>query len=269
MKKALSLVLAIVLVMALSVAASATVVNGKILNGTPVVDGALDEIYLQSASYTLDKDWVYAWGDGDIANSGDATAYFLWDSNYLYVCVVGADSTPVSTVDQGWDNDAAEMWFLDEDLKFKIHAAADGNFFLGADGDGAVAWGKGFDASQHTAVQNDDGWVVECAFPMNDLAAGKTFGFALQVNDSYDAEHTSGVATGSQNPDAESLELVADAVVVAEPETEAPAAETEAEVVEAAAAETTVAAPQTFDAAIIAAVAAIVSAAGYAVSKKH
>ena len=104
---------------------------------------------------------------------------------------------------------------------------------------------------------------------MNDLAAGKTFGFALQVNDSYDAEHTSGVATGSQNPDAESLELVADAVVVAEPETEAPAAETEAEVVEAAAAETTVAAPQTFDAAIIAAVAAIVSAAGYAVSKKH
>lgn len=67
MKKALSLVLAIVLVMALSVAASATVVNGKILNGTPVVDGALDEIYLQSASYTLDKDWVYAWGDGDIA----------------------------------------------------------------------------------------------------------------------------------------------------------------------------------------------------------
>ena len=269
MKKALSLVLAIVLVMALSVAASATVVNGKILNGTPVVDGALDEIYLQSASYTLDKDWVYAWGDGDIANSGDATAYFLWDSNYLYVCVVGADSTPVSTVDQGWDNDAAEMWFLDEDLKCKIHAAADGNFFLGADGDGAVAWEKGFDASQHTAVQNDDGWVVECAFPMNDLAAGKTFGFALQVNDAYDAEHTSGVATGSQNPDAESLELVADAVVVAEPETEAPAAETEAEVVEAAAAETTVAAPQTFDAAIIAAVAAIVSAAGYAVSKKH
>ena len=267
MKKALSLVLAILLVMALSVAASATVVNGKILNGTPVVDGELDDIYTQSASYTLDKDWVYAWGDGDIANSGDATAYFLWDSDYLYICVVAADSTPCSSVDQGWDNDAAEMWFLDEDLKCKIHAAADGNFFLGGDGDGAVAWEKGVDVSQHVAVQNDDGWVVECAFPMNDLAAGKTFGFALQVNDIYDNEKTSGVATGSQNPDAESLECVADTVVVAEPETEAPAAE--AEVVDIAAAETTVVAPKTFDAGIIAAVAAIVSAAGYAVSKKH
>lgn len=162
------------------------------------------------------------------------------------------------------------MWFIDEDLKCKIHAAADGNFFLGGDGDGAVAWEKGFDASKHAAVQNDDSWVIEVALPMNDLAAGKSFGFDLQVNDIYSSDFAAaGAASGSQKPEEYTLECVADKVVMPEPETEAPAAETEAEVVEAAAAETTVAAPQTFDAAIIAAVAAIVSAAGYAVSKKH
>ena len=266
MKKALSLVLAILLVMALSVAASAGVVNGKILNGTPVVDGELDDIYTQSAHYVLDMNAVYPWGDGDLANESEANAYFLWDADYLYVCIVGVDDTPFSDPDKGWQNDAAELWFLDEDLKFKVHAAADGNFFLGGDGDGAVAWEKGFDASKSAAVQNDDGWVVEVALPMNDLGAGKTFAFALQVNNVYDSEKASGIAIGSQNPE-ETLECVADTVVVAEPETEAPAEE--AEVVDTAAAETTVEAPKTFDAGIIAAVAAIVSAAGYAVSKKH
>ena len=272
MKKALSLVLAIVLVMALSVAASATTFSStQIKNGTPVVDGVLDEIYTQSASASLDTMGFYCWGDGSADNCGAATAYFLWDSDYLYVCVTAEDSTPASGgADCNWQNDAAEMWFIDEDLKCKIHAAADGNFFLGGDGDGAVAWEKGFDASKHAAVQNDDSWVIEVALPMNDLAAGKSFGFDLQVNDIYSSDFAAaGAASGSQKPEEYTLECVADKVVMPEPETEAPAAKTEAEVVEAAAAETTVAAPQTFDAAIIAAVAAIVSAAGYAVSKKH
>ena len=65
MKKALSLVLAIVLVMALSVAASATTFSStQIKNGTPVVDGVLDEIYTQSASASLDTMGFYCWGDG-------------------------------------------------------------------------------------------------------------------------------------------------------------------------------------------------------------
>ncbi len=263
MKKALSLVLAILLVMALAVAASAGVVNGEILNGTPVVDGELDDIYTQSAHFVLDMNAVYPWGSGDLANESEANAYFLWDADYLYVCITGVDDSPFSDPDKGWQNDAAELWFIDENLKFKVHMAADGNFFLGTDGDGAVAWEKGFDASKYAAVQNDDGWVVEAALPMNGLAAGKSFDFTLQVNNVYDSEKANGIAIGSQSPE-ETLKCVADAVVVAAPETEAPAAE----VVDVAA-ETVVEAPKTFDAGIIAAVAAIVSAAGYAVSKKH
>ena len=271
MKKALALVLAILTVMALSVAASATAFSStQIKNGTPVVDGVLDEIYTQSVSAVLENLGMYLWGDGSADTCGAATAYLLWDSDYLYVCVTAEDSTKASGgPDCKWQNDAAELWFLDEDLKCKIHVAADGTFWLGGDGDGAVAWTKGFDASKHAAVQNDDSWVIEVALPMNDLAPGKTFGFDLQVNDIYSSDFAAGgAASGSQKPDENILECVADKVVMPEPETEAPV-ETDAELVDAAAAETTAVAPKTFDAAIIAAVAAIVSAAGYAVSKKR
>ena len=267
MKKALSLVLAILTVMALSVAASAGAVSTEIKNGTPVLDGVLDDIYTQSASFTLDNPGFYCWGDGSVDNCGNATAYFLWDADYLYVCVVAEDSTVFSAgPDADWQNDAAEMWFLDEDLKFKVHAAADGNFFLGADADGAVAWEKGFEGAKNAAGTTDDGWCIEVALPMNDLGAGKEFGFNLQVNDIYSTDAAaSGAASGAQTPEDFTMKLVADQVVLPEPETEAPVAD---EVVDTAA-ETVVEAPKTFDAGIIAAVAAIVSAAGYAISKKH
>lgn len=270
MKKALSLILAILTVMALSVAASATTFSStQIKNGTPVVDGVLDDIYTQSASASLDTMGFYCWGDGSADNCGAATAYFLWDSDYLYICVIAEDDTLASGgPDCGWQNDAAELWFVDEDLKFKVHAASDNNFFLGGDADGDVPWDKGFDASKHAAVLGDDGWVVEVALPMNDLSAGKSFGFDLQINDIYSADYSaSGAASGSQKPEDYTLECVAEKVVLPEPETEAPA-ETEAEVVDVAD-EIALLAPKTFDATIIAAVAAIVSAAGYAVSKKH
>jgi hypothetical protein len=270
MKKALSLIFAVVLAMTMSLTAFATVENGKILNGTPVVDGVLDDIYTQSAHFVCDMVAVYPWGNGDLANESPANAYFLWDADYLYICIVGVDNTPFSDPEKSWMNDAAEMWFSDEGLKFKVHAAADGTFFLGTDGDAKVAWTAGFDASKSVAVQTDEGWVVEVALPMNNLAAGKTFDFTLQVNNVYDSEKANGIAVGSQDP-TNTFECVADQVTLPEAETEAPA-ETEA-VVEEAVEETVVApvetAPQTFDAGIIAAVCAVVSAAGYAVAKKH
>ena len=158
MKKITSLALAALLAVSLSYAVSAEAVSTDIKNGTPVLDGELDEIYTQSASYKLDNFGFYTWGDGSADNTSDATAYFLWDSDYVYICVVADDKTPSSAKDAGdnnWQNDAAELWFYDDDMTFKIHAAGDGNFFLGGDKDGAVAWDKGFEASKHSAKMTD------------------------------------------------------------------------------------------------------------------
>lgn len=259
MKKLASLLLAGLLAVAMIAPAAAADAN-EILKGTPELDGALDDIYLQSAVYTIEEDIVnYAWGGADIQAYDKAASYFLWDDNYLYICTVNADSTPVKlTGEKGWQNDAAEMWFVDEGLKHKIHAAADGNFFLGGDADGATAYD--FAGAKSVAAYTDDGWCIEVALPMNDLGDGKEFSFTLQVNNCMDDGAAAGSASGSQNADYEMV-CIGEEVVLPEPETEAEVVE---EVVEAPAA-----APQTFDAGIVAAVAAIVSAAGYAISKKR
>ena len=155
MKKITSLALAALLAVSLSYAVSAEAVSTDIKNGTPVLDGELDEIYTQSASYKLDNFGFYAWGDGSADNTSDATAYFLWDSDYLYICVTADDKTPSSAADapeNNWQNDAAEMWFVDDDMTFKIHAAGDGNFFLGGVGQGR----RGFKAQREDDRQGLD-----------------------------------------------------------------------------------------------------------------
>ena len=251
MKKLVSLLMAGLLSAAMIVSVSAAGAN-EILKGTPELDGALDDIYTQSAVYTIKEDVVhYAWGGAELQDFSKAASYFLWDDNYLYICTVNADDTPVAlTGEKTWMNDAAEMWFIDEGLKNKIHAAADGNLFLGTDGDGKTAYD--FAGVKSVANYTDDGWVIEVAIPMNNMAAGKEFSFTLQVNNCLDDAAAAGSASGSQNADY-AMKCVAEEVVL-------PVVE---EVVEE------VAAPQTFDAGVIAAVAAIVSAAGYALSKKR
>jgi len=258
MKKLTSLLLAGLLAVAMIAPASAAGAN-EILKGTPELDGQLDDIYTQSAVYTIEADSVnYAWGGAEIQDFSEAASYFLWDENYLYICTVNVDDTKVNlTGDKGWQNDAAEMWFIDEGLRHKIHAAADGNFFLGGDGDGKTAYD--FAGAKSAAAYTDDGWCVEVALPMNGLAAGKEFSYTLQVNNCLDDGAAAGSASGSQAGDY-GMKCVAEAVVLPEPETEAEVVDV---VVDAPAA------PQTFDAGIVAAVAAIVSAAGYAISKKR
>ena len=259
MKKITSLALAALLAASLSYAVSAEAVSTDIKNGTPTLDGELDEIYTQSASYKLDNFGFYTWGDGDADNTSDATAYFLWDSDYVYICVVADDKTPSSAADapeNNWQNDAAEMWFVDDDMKFKIHAAADGNFFLGGDADGAVAWEKGIEGAKHSAKMTDNGWTVEVALPMNKLKEGKAFGFALQVNDIYSSDYAAaGAASGTQTPEDTTMKLVADKV-------EAPAAPAETTTEEAASVATA-------DMGIIASVSALAASALVIFKKKH
>ncbi len=264
MKKLASLLL--VAMLAATMIAPVSAADNGILKGTPELDGEIDEIYTQSAAYVVKEDLVhYAWGDYADELSYDATAYFLYDDAYLYVAIEIKDDTALecSKADKNWQNDAAEMWFIDEGLKHKIHASFDGNFFLGADADGQTAYD--FDGAKAFSAETVDGYSIEVALPMNDLGADKSFTFSLQVNNITVADASVGYAVGSQAADYE-LTCVADEVSYPEPETEAPA-ETEAEVVDAAV--EAPAAPQTFDAGIVAAVAAIVSAAGYTLTKKR
>jgi len=210
--------------------------------------------YLQSTVYTIEEDLVnYPWGGAEFGSFDDAAVYFLWDENYLYICAVNKDDTPYSNLAGNWQNDAAELWFHDENLKYKIHAAADGNFFLGADGDGRTPWD--FAQAKHEAAFTEDGWCVEVALPLNSLDVDRWFGFSLQVNNILDENGETGYAAGSQNADY-TMKLVAEKLV-------------ETPVVEEPVVEAPVVAPQTFDAAVLAVLAVVTALGGAVVSKKR
>ena len=255
MKKLASLLMAglLAITMIAPVAADST----KVLNGTPVVDGQLDEIYLQSAEQTLGAPfywWDFTAGEEDMS----AKAYFLWDADYLYVAVVVTDGDVIGISPDiyaenpaNWQAEAAELWFDEGAGKWKTHAEATGVEFRAE----AVNAEPSFDNADtlYAASLTDTGYIVEYAMPVLGLEAGGSICTTLQVNDmaTYDAHPGTGYASGSQDAN---IELTFDAEQVVLPVVE--------EVVEESA-------PQTFDAGIVAAVAAIVSAAGYALSKKR
>lgn len=266
MKKLFALILVALFTVLTLIPVSAAPVSTDILKGTPSVDGTLDDIYTQSASYELDNLGFYIWGDGAMAADAAATAYFLWDASYLYLAVAVTDSTIFSAeVGDVWQNDAAEVWFLDEDMQFKIHAAADGNFFLGADAAGATPFV--FENALHAAKIDGSRYVVEMALPMNNLAAGKTFGFTLQVNDIFSTDASAaGTASGSQTAE-HVFTCIATEVVLPVVETEAPATEAPAEAEAETPAVVTTAA-QTADIVGIAVLISVMALAGAVISRR-
>jgi Domain of unknown function (DUF1083). len=227
-----------------------------VLKGTPTIDGEFEDIYTQSASVDLDNFNFYVWGEFE--SNITATAYFLWDENYFYVCTVVNDST-ISSAGQDyidasqpnpWQNDAVENWFLDNGTKMKIHNDAHGLTMFGDPVDGLS-----IDMSKAVYKTSIDGnkYVVETALPFADMKAGREIGFAMQVNDIANNDNTSGAASGNQTPDAITMKCVAtevnypavEEIVVEAPAEAAPAAEV-APVAEVAA-PAPVAAPQTSD----------------------
>jgi len=262
MKKFVSILVLCTLVCAFVIPVQADVISTDVLKGTPTLDGALDEMYLNSAKLEIAADVApfYEWSL-TAADTKDvsATAYLLWDADYLYICTVVLDSTPTAAEgDPTWQNDASEHWFIDSGLHYKIHVSGSGNFFLGADADAKTPYD--FAGAKSASAWTADGYITEIALPFTELAADRTFQYQLQINDIFEPVAVAGLAKNDNSIDSTVMTLVDEWSI--EPEVETEADTTDEKVDEDVA-------PQTFDAGVIAAVAAIVSAAGYALSKKR
>lgn len=207
MKKLIALFLTCTLLLAVFMPAAAEPEASEIIKGTPVVDGLLDDAYLESASHVISNRYAWSWG-GYTENDprpSTGTVYFLWDENYLYACGVVKDSTPTSQAgEKTWQNDSVEHFFFDVDengfeLGFKINHSGDGTLFLGPhDLSGQATFDVSLTVSETTYTE--DGYIVEAAFPMPAMAVGKEFLYNAQLIDIWDPDYSAGYAKGSAEP---------------------------------------------------------------------
>lgn len=293
MKKALSLLLsAVLLTAAFAISTGAAAVSTDVFRGTPVIDGVLDEIYLQSASATIDNPGFHIWEGYDGEFDMTATAYYLWDDNYFYCCTVVTDN---DVLDIGaaryeenplnWQSEAVENWFDEGYGKWKTHADAYGHTFFAQKVDSDPPFDYTVESEcRHAAALIDTGYIVEYAFRLEDLSVGAWLLTSIQVNDQCTLNDGvgTGYASGSQNVEIE-LTFAADEAVTPEPEIvetveEPEPVEETVEIAEAAeimeepapepAPEPTTA-PQTFDPVTATAVSAAVSLLGFQLTKKR
>ena len=199
MKKLSILLCVFILVSSLAICANAAPISTDILKGTPIIDGTLDDIYTQSASYEYDNFARWCFGNVTEDTGTRAISYFLWDESNLYICSYVKDATVCSSGSgNNWQNDACEYWLKDDDALFKIHAAGDGhNFFVGKDKDGKASFD--FSKALYKTSKVSDGYVVEVALPFTDMKVGRQIGFSLQVCDIIDNSIDNGCAGGSQD----------------------------------------------------------------------
>ena len=283
MKKIMTLGLALTLVAAMAVTASAKQSYDAAM-GTPVVDGVKDDVYTVATEIVVDH-------ETNMLDSGFATGlcYTAWDSNYLYVYIEVTD--PVISTEQGeavWHSDSIEAYLdlLNEEGNLITDVDA-GQFTAGylyvddnfeVTGDNWAGGGMHLDVVKEKGKAHfeitDKGYNCEMVIPWGDEfkpAVGAQVGFTIAICD--DADNTPGreyqvfpdddLSNAWQETTNYATLTLTDKTYVA-PVEEAPAEETPAE----DGAEAPVA-PTTADAGIVAAAALMAVAAGVVLSKKH
>lgn len=295
--KKISLILAIFMILSLIAAIPVSAEDDAqyiIKKGTPVVDGVLDGIYLDTAFTEVEQGSAPGYSKNcpavDDPAYGDmyGKVYYLWDDECLYFCAVIYDSDPAKNTAEyyteaecPWVEDSVEIWVGFENRNLdQVH--------IGAWSDCFYYWGEERGVSMfqddyinYKVVPMDGGFVMECAMKIdaeyNFLVAGNEIGLKEQLNDIAVEGQTDGMVCAYTDVD----ELATDGYTLTgvaavdpnggeEPATEAPVDEPATNAEEPATEAPNPQPPVTADAGI--AVAAIVMAAAAAVvlmSRKH
>lgn len=194
----------------------------EILIGTPIVDGVLDHLYLKSYTLTVtgadDTFHTGKTGRPDGSEKDSAIGYYLYDDNYLYVCIDVKDEEVysrgkawiVKNIEQlSWENDGVEARIYYPELGEAIQA---NQYIFQCDAKGVATINYlHMCETEHVAATtlNEKGYTVEFAIPLDfDKKAGDEIGLAIEIDDLQ--EMIQGISTpmgahrfnayGSQHP---------------------------------------------------------------------
>jgi endo-1,4-beta-xylanase len=154
--------------------------HGAAAYGTPLIDGAIDEIWNKAAALPVNQ-YLLAW------QGATATAKALWDESNLYILMQVSDSALDKTSVNAYEQDSIEV-FIDEnngktsffegegnDGQYRVNFANDQSFNPASIGTGV----------ESAAVVSGTSYTVELKIPFKSItpSSGVEIGFDAQVND--------------------------------------------------------------------------------------
>lgn len=185
----------------------------EIMIGTPTVDGILDHLYQES--YTLEVNGAEntfhtsKGGKPDGSKGNSAIAYYLYDDNYLYVCIDVKDNAVYSRgkawivkniAALAWENDAVEARVYYPELGDPVQA---NQYIFQCDAKGIATTNYlGMCEKPHVAATtlNSKGYTVEFAIPLSfDKKAGDEIGLTVEIDDLHEAISGADTPTGTHN----------------------------------------------------------------------
>ena len=187
--------------------------SDDVLKGTPDVDGVLDKMYEYSYRLTVsgDADTFHTSKGGTKEGSfGDsATAYYLYDESYLYVCIVVKDDAVYSRGEAwakdniaalSWENDAVEARIYYEELG---EAKQANQYIFQCDAYGYATTNYLLMCKDPHTVETaitEDGFIVEFAIPLSfGKAAGDKIGLTIEIDDLHEEVAATDTAMGGHD----------------------------------------------------------------------
>ena len=151
----------------------------RVKNGTPVIDGDVDDIWV-SVEETTTEVWV--------SGTSGSTAKFrtLWDENNLYVLAEVTDSLLSKKSADAYQQDSVEIFIDQNNAKTTYYEADD--FQIRVNFDNEVSYNPELPGFTSATSLTETGYIVEATLPFTHVEAevGKVLGFDLQVNNDED-----------------------------------------------------------------------------------
>ena len=157
--------------------------NGAARYGTPIIDGAVDDIW--NTAPVLNANKYIDNATAPVTSGATAKVRVLWDVDNLYVLSEVTDPVLRKTNVNPWEQDSVEVFLDENNGKTTSHQPDDRQYRINYDN--AKTVGSQGNISEFTSATSliSGGYIVEVKIPFKTIkgSIGKVIGFDSQVND--------------------------------------------------------------------------------------